>query len=102
VLLGNLVERKVFAQLTRCRNIMYLFFFIQGNEQHGLVHSVYFVYLPWSSLFPKQPKINYTKKVIFFFRVVIHTRLMMFACLKPKKKNKYVKSISRHVDGNDL
>ena len=72
--------------MTRCRNIMYLFFFIQENEQHGLVHSVYFVYLPRSSLFPKQPKINDTKKVIFFFCVVIHTRLMMYARLKAKKK----------------
>lgn len=51
---------------------------------------------------PKHPTINYTKRVIFVFYVVIHTLVKMYACLKSKENNKYAKSISEHVVGNDL
>lgn len=68
---------------------MYLVFFNQGNEQHGLLHPVLFVYFARLSLFPKHPKINFTNKgVIFFFCVVIHTLVKMYACLNSKKNNK--------------
>ena len=53
------------------------------------------------SLFPKHPKINYTRRAIFAFCVVIHTFVKMYACLKSKENNKYAKSISGHVDDND-
>ena len=59
---------------------------------------MYFARLP---LFPKHPKINYTRRVIFVFSVVIHTFVKMHACLTSKENNKYAKSISGHVDGND-
>ena len=59
------------------------------------------MYFARLSLFPKHPKINYTKRVIFVFCVVIHALVKMYACLKSKENNKYGKTILGHVDGND-
>lgn len=40
--------------------------------------------------------------MIFVFYVVIYTFVKMYVCLKLKENNKYVKSISEYVVGNDL